>query len=149
MQWDHSAPFIMDIIVTDGDTDRLGHTNNQVYLKWFEDISWLHVENNGMDWARQEASGKSMAITRTEIDYLAASYVGEALKLGTWITHTDGRLLSTREFQLIRVQDEKVLVRAKSHYACIDLKTGKPSRMPGFISDTLSNLCTHVKSHQN
>lgn len=149
MQWDYPTPFIMDIIVTDEDTDRLGHTNNQVYLKWFEDISWLHVESNGMDWVLQEASGKSMAITRTEIDYLAASYAGEALKLATWITQTDGRLLSSRAFQLTRVHDDKVLVRAKSHYACIDLKTGKPSRMPEFISDTLSNLCIKVPEQRN
>jgi acyl-CoA thioester hydrolase len=141
MHWDYPDPFIMDIIVSKGDTDRLGHTNNKVYLKWFEEISWLHIEPLGMPWSLQEELGKSMAITRTEIDYLAASYAGEALKVGPWITHTDGRLLTSREFQIIRPSDEKILVRAKSYYACIDLKTGRPSRMPKVIAETLGKLC--------
>lgn len=145
MQWDHPNPFVMDITVAESDTDRLGHTNNQVYLKWFEDISWLHVEPNGMPWSLQEELGKAMAITRTEIDYVGASYAGEHLQLATWITESDGRLLSTRAFQIIRVIDSKVLARAKSYYACIDLKTGKPSRMPKAIADTLGSLCINGK----
>jgi acyl-CoA thioester hydrolase len=141
MHWDYPDPFIMDITVSEGHTDRLGHTNNQVYLKWFEEISWQHVEPKGMPWSLQEELGKSMAITRTEIDYLAASYAGEVLNVGTWITHSDGRLLTSRAFQIIRPSDDKVLVRAKSHYACIDLRTGRPSRMPKVIAETLDSLC--------
>jgi acyl-CoA thioester hydrolase len=141
MKWDYPNPFIMDITVAEADTDRLGHTNNQVYLKWFEDVSWQHVEPNGMPWALQEELGKAMAITRTEIDYIAASYVGEQLQLATWIISSDGRLLSSRAFQIVRPSDNKVLARAQSHYACIDLKTGRPSRMPNAISDTLGKLC--------
>jgi acyl-CoA thioester hydrolase len=141
MQWDYPDPYIMDITVSDDDTDRLGHTNNQVYLKWFEQISWLHIEQGGIPWSFQEELGKAMAITRTEIDYKGASYAGEALKVATWITHSDGRLLTSRGFQIIRPSDKKTLVRAKSYYACIDLKTGRPSRMPKVIADTLDTLC--------
>jgi acyl-CoA thioester hydrolase len=141
MNWDYPDPFIMDITVSQDDTDRLGHTNNQVYLKWFEQISWQHIELSGMTWALQEELGKALAITRTEVDYLAASYASERLKVGTWITHSDGRLLTSREFQIIRPSDSKVLVRAKSYYACIDLKTGRPSRMPKIIAETLDGLC--------
>jgi acyl-CoA thioester hydrolase len=141
MNWDYPDPFIMDITVSQDDTDRLGHTNNQVYLKWFEQISWQHIELPGMTWALQEELGKALAITRTEVDYLAASYASEILEVGTWITHSDGRLLTSREFQIIRPSDNKVLVRAKSYYACIDLKTGRPSRMPKIIAETLGALC--------
>lgn len=144
MQWDYPNPFIMDITVAEKDTDRLGHTNNQVYLKWFEEISWQHIELNGMSWQLQEKLGKAMAITRTEIDYLAASYAAEAVQVGTWITHSDGRLLTSRAFQIIRRHDQKILVRAKSFYACIDLNTGKPSRMPKVIAETLGKLTVEI-----
>lgn len=140
MQWDYLDPFVINLNVAESDTDRLGHTNNQVYLKWFEEISWLHIESNGLPWTLQKELGKAMAITRTEIDYLAASYVGESLQVGTWITHSDGRLLTTREFQIIRVSDDKTLARAKSYYACIDLKSGRPSRMPAVIAGVLEKL---------
>lgn len=140
MTWDYTNPFAIDITVSESDTDRLGHTNNQIYLKWFEDISWAHIEPNGMPWSLQEELGKAMAITRTEIDYIAASYAGEALQIATWILHSDGRLLSSRAFQIIRLSDQKTLARAKSYYACIDLKSGRPSRMPKAIADTLGSL---------
>jgi len=145
MNWDLPNPFIMNINVSAADTDRLGHTNNQVYLKWFEDISWQHIEANGLSWRIQEELGKGLAITRTEIDYLVSSYAGDALQIGTWITQSDGRLLTSRGFQIIRSTDQKTLVRAKSNYACIDLKSGRPSKMPGVIADVLTKLCVASK----
>lgn len=135
VQWDLDNPFIHEIEVNESDTDRLGHTNNRVYLKWMEDISWLHVAPLGMDWQAHEDTQRAMAITRTEIDYLASSYAGDKLILATWITSCDNRLLSSRQFQLVRAFDGKTLIRAKSFYACIDLKNGKPARMPKLFID--------------
>lgn len=146
MNWDHPNPFVIDITVSETDTDRLGHTNNQVYLKWFEEISWQHIEANGLTWKIQEKLGKAMAITRTEIDYLASSYADDVLKIGTWITRSDGRLFTSRGFQIIRHADQKTLVRANSHYACIDLRSGRPSKMPAVIAETLEKLVIQAKS---
>lgn len=130
VQWDLPSPFLMNITVQACETDRLGHTNNQVYLKWLEQISWQHIESLGMDWPMHERLSRAMAITRTEIDYLASSYAGDELVLATWISESDERLTSARRFQLIRVPDQKTLIRAQSFYACIDLKSGRPARMP-------------------
>lgn len=130
LDWMHPNPFTLTIRVASEDTDRLGHTNNVVYLKWFEDISWRHIEPLGMGWNVQDELGKAMAIVRTEIDYLASSYAGDELILGTWMTQSDQKLNSSRMFQLIRLADRKTLVKALSNYVCIDLKTGKPTRMP-------------------
>lgn len=128
--WDLPAPFTLDIEVRVQDTDRLGHANNVVYVRWLEDISWAHIESLGMTWERHQATGKAMAITRTEIDYLAAANTGDRLVLGTWLTGFDGRFRSSRQFQLVRPADGKVLARAISHHACVDLKTQRPTRVP-------------------
>ncbi|MBC7184982.1 MAG: acyl-CoA thioesterase, partial [Marinobacter sp.] len=32
--WDLPDPFILDISVSEADTDRLGHANNVVYVRW-------------------------------------------------------------------------------------------------------------------
>lgn len=130
IQWDLPNPFIHQISVQKDETDRLGHTNNQVYLKWLEDISWAHITSLGMDWAMHERLNKAMAITRTEIDYLLASYEGDDLIVATWISESDGRITSKRQFQIVRAKDHKTVIRAKSFYACIDFKTGRPARMP-------------------
>lgn len=130
IQWDLPNPFLMNITVQACETDRLGHTNNQVYLKWLEQISWLHIESLGMDWPMHERLSRAMAITRTEIDYLASSYKDDELLLATWISSSDQRITSSRRFQLVRLSDHKTIIKAQSFYACIDLKTGRPARMP-------------------
>lgn len=123
-------PFTMPITVSERDVDRLGHANNVVYVRWLEDISWAHIESLGMTWELQTRLGRAMAITRTEIDYLAAANAGEELLLATWLVDFDGRFRSARRFQLLRPRDGRTLVRAVSRHACIDLGTQRPARVP-------------------
>ncbi len=137
IEWDLPSPFTIEIEVRAEDTDRLGHANNVVYVRWLEDVSWAHIESLGMTWALHEETGKAMAITRTEIDYLAAANTGDRLVLGTWLTGYDGRFRSSRQFQLVRPADGKTLVRATSTHACVDLKSQRPSRAPKAFADIL------------
>jgi acyl-CoA thioester hydrolase len=135
--WDLPDPFVLDISVREEDTDRLGHANNVVYVRWLEDVSWAHIESLGMTWALHEKTGKAMAITRTEIDYLASANAGDQLLLGTWLTGYDGRFRSSRQFQLVRPSDGKTLVRAVSTHACVDLNSQRPSRAPKEFAEIL------------
>ncbi|WP_416396912.1 acyl-CoA thioesterase [Allohahella sp. A8] len=128
--WDQPHPFTMKFAASEADCDRLGHVNNATYLRWMEATSWAHIEPLGMDWATHEETGRAMAIVRTEIDYLASAYAGDEIMVGTWITTSDGKLTSERAFQIQRVADGKTLSRALCRYACIDLQSGRPKRMP-------------------
>jgi acyl-CoA thioester hydrolase len=130
IDWDLADPFILTIQVQPEDVDRLGHANNVVYVRWLEEVSWAHIESLGMTWERHEATGRAMAITRTEIDYLAAANQGEQLLMGTWLVDFDGRFRSSRRFQLVCPVRGKTLVRAVSTHACVDLKTQRPARVP-------------------
>lgn len=140
LNWDLPSPFTQLITVSPDDTDRLGHANNVVYLRWLEEVSWAHIESLGMTWALHEKTGKAMAITRTEINYLASANAGDTLELGTWLTDFDGRFRSARQFQLIRKSDGKTLVRALSTHACVDMKSQRPSRMPAEFKRILASV---------
>jgi acyl-CoA thioester hydrolase len=140
LNWDLPSPFVLTIKVLPEDTDRLGHANNVVYLRWLEEVSWAHIEGLGMTWALHEETGKAMAITHTEIDYLASANAGDTLELGTWLTDFDGRFRSARQFQLIRQSDGKTLVRALSTHACVDMKSQRPSRMPTEFKRILGSI---------
>jgi len=130
IEWQWPNPYLDEITVKSEHTDRLGHTNNVRYLEWLEGIAWSHIEALGCGWEVKEALGKAMAIIRTEIDYLSASYEGDELLLGTWITSSDMKLQSTRHFQLVNRLTGKTILKAKMRFACISLKTGRPSKMP-------------------
>ena len=135
--WDLPTPFTLELTVQAEDTDRLGHANNVVYVRWLENVSWAHIESLGMTWELHEACGKAMAITRTEIDYLASANTGDRLILGTWLTDYDGRFRSARQFQLVRPVDGRTLMRATSTHACVDLKSQRPSRAPKEFAEIL------------
>ena len=139
IDWDLPAPFTIEIAVRPEGTDRLGHANNVVYVRWLEDVSWAHIESLGMTWELHEKTGKAMAITRTEIDYLASANAGDQLVLGTWLTDYDGRFRSARQFQLVRPSDGKTLVRAVSTHACVDLKSQRPARAPKEFAEILGS----------
>jgi acyl-CoA thioester hydrolase len=128
--WLFPNAFTKQIDVKPEDTDRLGHTNNVSYLRWLEAIAWEHMEYLKCGWQVNERLGKAMAITRTEMDYHSASYADESLILGTCITQSDYRVTSERVFQLFRLSDSKLLLSAKMQFACIDLKSGRASKMP-------------------
>lgn len=138
IRWDLPDPYVLEIRVAVEDTDRLGHANNVVYVRWLEEVSWAHIESLGMTWALHEETGKAMAITRTEIDYLAPALAGDRLLLATWLTGFDGRFRSSRQFQLVRPADGRTLARALSTHACVDMKTQRPSRTPPAFARILS-----------
>jgi acyl-CoA thioester hydrolase len=137
LNWDLPDPFTMTITVRPEDTDRLGHANNVVYVRWLEEVSWQHIDSLGMTWTLHEETGKAMAITRTELDYLASANAGDELVLGTWLTDWDGRFRSARQFQLIRPADGKTLLRALSTHACVDMKSQRPARAPKAFAEIL------------
>ena len=76
-----------------------------------------------------------MAATKTELDYRAASYIGDELVLGTWVGANDGRFTMQRAYQLIRVEDNTTIMTATTRFACIDLHSGKVKRMPDRFVD--------------
>jgi acyl-CoA thioester hydrolase len=133
--WDHPAPFVIERTVSEGDIDGLDHTNNAVYVQWCEQAAWAHTEALGIDLAAYRSLDRAMAVIRGEYDYLAASRLGDRLAIATWITGWDRRLTMTRNFQVRREADGSTLLRGRVTFACIEISTGRPRRMPPVFID--------------
>ena len=127
--WDHADPFFLDRLVSENDVDELLHTNNTVYVHWCQEAAWAHSKQLGLDIERYKELDRAMAITYSEYRYLRASNVGDKVKIGTWIVSWDRKLTMKREFQIIR-EDGATLLRGAMHFACIEMSTGKPRRLP-------------------
>ena len=142
--WDHPAPFLLKTRVNPEDIDGLNHTNNTVYVKWCEQVAWAHSVSLGLDLESYRALNRAMAIVHSEYNYLAASREGEDITVATWITGCDRKLTMQRQFQVIRPADGITLLRAGMRFACIDIATGRPRRIPqefldGYGPAVLSN----------
>ena len=128
--WDYPAPHTLATRVTAADIDGLNHTNNAVYVNWCQQVAWSHSMALGLDLERYRQLDRAMAITRSEYDYLQASREGDQVVAGTWIVGWDRKLTMERRFQVIRQSDGVTLLRARMRFACIELSSGRPRRMP-------------------
>ena len=130
MSWQRPAPFVIDIEVLPAHIDGLGHVNNVVYVGWLEDCAWRHSQSLGLGLDEYRRLDRAMAVLRHEIDYLASARLGERLQMGTWIVESSRGLKMTRRFQLRRPADGLTLLCAQTTFACIELSSGRPRRMP-------------------
>lgn len=130
LPWDLAEPFVLETLVTPEQIDVLGHTNNVHYLAWLQDCAWAHSCARGVDADLMVELGCAMAVRETRMTYLGATFAGETLLVGDWITASDGRLRAQRSFQIIRQADRATVLRATIEYVCITIATGRPTRMP-------------------
>ena len=128
--WDLPTPFVIEHTVAAGDIDGLEHTNNAVYVQWCEQAAWRHSEALGIGLEDYRALDRAMAVIRSEYEYLAAARLGDHLAIATWITGWDRRLTMTRAFQVRREPDGTTLLRGRVTFACIQIPSGKPRRIP-------------------
>jgi acyl-CoA thioester hydrolase len=130
LDWDYPEPHVIEHCATEEEADGYGHINNSVYLQWLDQCVWSHCDAVRMTPAFCRGLNRGFAATRHEIDYIASAYPGDRVAIANWVTLNDGRLRAERRFQIIRVEDGRTLLRARSFYVCTDLTTGRPVRMP-------------------
>ena len=129
--WDFPAPHVVTLEVLPADIDAYDHVNNSVYLAWLDRAAWSHSATLGISLEQCVKSlRRGMAAHRTEIDYLRAAVLGDHVLVGTWITATDSKLRVQRRFQVRRAADGATLVHARTDYVCINLDSGRATRMP-------------------
>jgi len=128
--WDFPDPHVVTLEVAASDIDAYDHVNNAVYLSWLDRVAWSHSAALGISLEDCVRIRRGMAAHRTEIDYLRAAVRGDQVSVGTWIVSTDGKLRVERRFQVRRAPDGETLARARTDYVCINLDSGRATRMP-------------------
>lgn len=141
LNWDYPEPHTVALKVLPEHIDVMRHTNNVVYQQWMEAAAWSHSQANGLGPADYEACGHGMVVRRHELDYLAASHLGEDLVIGTWLLSVD-RLSTHRVYQIIRLDDGQTIFRGATHLVCIEIASGRLKRMPALFYETYSRLVT-------
>ncbi len=135
--WDHAGPHLLQVFVQGEHIDLMRHTNNVVYLQWVEEVAWAHSQALGLGPEQYQSCGHGLVVRQHELNYLAATHLGDELCLGTWITQID-KLSLYRQFQFIRASDGKTVFRARTHYVCVDIAQGRVKRMPAGFLNTYS-----------
>lgn len=128
--WDLADPHVVEIEVLATDIDAYRHVNNSVYLSWLDRAAWSHSAKLGVPLEQCISMRRGMAAHRSEIDYVRAAVLGDRVFAGTWIVSTDHRLRVERRFEVRRAPQGELLARARIDYVCINLDSGRATRMP-------------------
>jgi acyl-CoA thioester hydrolase len=117
--------FEIPITVASSHIDDLGHVNNVVYLQWVQDVakSHWHAMANADD-----IKNLGWVVTRHEMEYRAAGFLGDELVARTWIGETTA-LSCERFVEIRRSSDDRVLMRARSIWIPVDRTSGRPRRI--------------------
>jgi acyl-CoA thioester hydrolase len=134
--WDLPTPFVIEDRVADEDIDGLGHANNTSYMRWCERVSWAHSAALGITLATYQEMRRAMVIRRCEYDYERAAFADQGLLLATWLVECDDVIRVVRRFQIRDPRSGATLLRARTEFVCIDLDTGRATRMPTRFADT-------------
>ena len=128
--WLVSQPYILTLTVGSQHQDDFGHTNNIAYLQWLEKVAWAHSNHLGLDIDAYKRLNCGCVVRKHELNYAFPTYIGDELQVGTWISANDGKLSTVRDYQIVRVSDDKTVFTGRTYFVTVDMVTGKPKRMP-------------------
>ncbi|MEK7266828.1 MAG: thioesterase family protein [Pseudomonadota bacterium] len=128
--WPVSAPFILRRMAGASDIDAFNHVNNARYIDWANEIAWAHSDALGLSMEDYKRIGYGCVVWRHEFDYVAPVVQGDELDVATWIAGNDNRVRLVRAYEMRMVKTGAVVFRGCTKFVCIDMKTGKPARMP-------------------
>jgi len=128
--WDFASPHLFRLRVGADALDGFRHVNNAVYLRWLDLAAWSHSTALGIPESLCLALDRGMVVHRAEIDYLRGALEGDEVEIATWIVESDRRLRCSRRFQVRRAGSGETLLRGRLDYVCMNLSTGRATRMP-------------------
>ncbi len=105
------------------------HVNNAMYMAYIEDCG-VQVAA-AFDWpmTRMMAAGFGIVARRYRIEYKQAAVMDDELEVATWISDVK-RATAVRHYTITRVADKALLARAHVLWVWINLKNGRPIRIP-------------------
>lgn len=111
------------IIVSKEHIDNLNHVNNVVYVQWINDISEKHWKTI----STPDINSKYLwVVLKHEVDYLGEAVLGDELIIKTYV----GESVGVKSIRYVEIyNNSKPIVKGKTTWCLIDLKSHKPKRI--------------------
>lgn len=104
--------------VRDYELDLQGIVNNAVYQNYIEHARHEFLKAHGLDFNQLHLDGYDAVVVRSEIDYKRSLKSGDNFIVKTSVVR-EGRLKIIFNQQIIRTDDQTIILNAKIHAACI------------------------------
>src|SRR5210317_619310 len=117
--------YIDEIIVEKEDLDALNHVNNVRYVNWIQEIAKAH-------WLKKSTKEMNRlyfwVITSHHINYKRSAFLNDRLLLKTFVEKSEGSI-STRIVEMYNSKTNKLIVKSKTEWCLMSVKTKKPSKI--------------------
>ncbi len=128
--WPVAKPFLQRRVAGAADIDGFNHVNNARYIDWANEIAWAHSDALGLTMEDYRRLGVGCVVWRHEFDYVAPVMLGDEIDVATWIAENDNRVRLIRAYEMRNAATGKPVFRGRTTFVSIDMKSGKPARMP-------------------
>ena len=115
------------------DCDAIGQVNHAVYVRYMQEAAIEASSDAGYTPEWYTANGVGWLIRRSRIDYLRPARYGDELDVTTYVVNFR-RVSSQRNYDITRVGDSVLIVRAATDWVFIDQRLGAPRRIPDAVS---------------
>jgi acyl-CoA thioester hydrolase len=109
------------------------HANNVQIVGWIDEAARAHGDASGLTREHMHREGRMWFVARHEIDYLAESFAGDEILIGTWLT-TVTKTTATRATRICRRSQRdapwETAVEASSRWVHMNLQSRRPTRIP-------------------
>jgi acyl-CoA thioester hydrolase len=113
--------------------------NNATYLIYVEDCGMQVAGAFGWPLERMLDQGFAIIARQHQIEYLRPAVLDDVLEVATWFSD-NRRATAIRHTTVRHVNDGTLLARARTRWAWVDIKTGRPIHIPeGFMDDFAPN----------
>jgi acyl-CoA thioester hydrolase len=118
------------------DIDGARHVNNTVYPTYLEDCAVELARREGWSMERMIRAGFGIVARNFRIEHKHPALMDDA----TWVSDVK-KATAVRHYTVRRMADQMLLARARTLWVCVDLKTGRPIRIPlHFLADLSANI---------
>ena len=124
-----SPVFSKQLVVPDQAIDVNGHVSNLAYVEWMQQIAIEHSEAAGWPLGRYVEIGAGWVVRSHFIEYLRPAFAGNLVGMHTWVPRFDQRSTPRRSL-FVRASDRRILARAETQWAFVDLSTGRRRALP-------------------
>jgi acyl-CoA thioester hydrolase len=131
----HGFRFSTPIRVRFAETDAQGIAHHAVYLVWFEVARIEYLERFPGGYPGLRESGIEALTTEVHVRYLAPARFDDRLTVKV----RAGSLRGARfRFEYLVEREGEGIADGWTAHACVDAKTHRPTRVPGWLADEIA-----------
>lgn len=118
-----------EIVIGPQFLDELHHVNNTWHVHWMQEVAIRHSALNGWTTPKYLELGFAWFVRQHTINYIQQIREGDTILVDTWVSVMK-HVTSIRQYRFRRKSDNAVVATAQTKWGLVDLKTGRPHRIP-------------------